>query len=166
MRIDDPLLTVRPPRARLRPYVRVVACETEPLPLSSRVFGDPDDGADYAKTIVLAPGGATRAFAPLEAVADVCYVGSAPELDSRRRVAGLLDRGITSVLCEGGPTLAARLLSLGLVDRLWWIVAPRFLAGKDAVPALARIGLLEMGRWRFAQTAMLGGDLLIEVGPP
>ena len=32
VRVDDPQLTVRPPHDRLRPYVRVVVCETDSVP--------------------------------------------------------------------------------------------------------------------------------------
>ena len=38
VRVDDPQLTVRPPHDRLRPYVRVVVCETDSVPPESRVF--------------------------------------------------------------------------------------------------------------------------------
>ena len=32
VRIDDPLLTVRPPHDRLRPYIRVIVCGREAIP--------------------------------------------------------------------------------------------------------------------------------------
>src|SRR5665213_225805 len=41
VRVDDPLLTIRPHRTRVKPYARVVVCETAPLPLASRVFAEP-----------------------------------------------------------------------------------------------------------------------------
>ena len=38
VRVDDPLLTIRPHRTRVKPYARVVVCETAPVPLDSKVF--------------------------------------------------------------------------------------------------------------------------------
>ena len=59
VRVDDPLLTVRPHRTRVKPYARVVVCETAPVPRASRVFAAPADApaGSYRPTIVLAPAG-------------------------------------------------------------------------------------------------------------
>src|SRR2546428_448397 len=46
----------------------------------------------------------------------------------------LREAGIQSLLCEGGGALGARLLTDGLVDRLYWVQAPVWL-GEGAVPA-------------------------------
>jgi len=161
IRIDDPQLTVRPPRTRLRPYVRVVACEEAPVPIESRVFV-PVDG--YATTVVLAPAGLRERFAPLESSADVLYVGGSDsmELDLRAALEALRARGIFSVLCEGGPTLAAHLLSHDLVDRLHWLVAPLLLANERAIPALAHADAASVARaLQFDRVERLGDDLLI-----
>jgi diaminohydroxyphosphoribosylaminopyrimidine deaminase/5-amino-6-(5-phosphoribosylamino)uracil reductase len=158
VRIDDPQLNVRPPRARRKPYVRVIACEDAPVPAERAIFA-PLDG--YAKTIVLAPAGKRAAFAPLEPIADVAYVGgdNAPTLDLRAAMRELRKRGIATVLCEGGPTLAARLLEAGLVDRVDWLVAPVLLCGPEAVPVLANATLAQT--LRFERVAQLGPDALL-----
>jgi diaminohydroxyphosphoribosylaminopyrimidine deaminase/5-amino-6-(5-phosphoribosylamino)uracil reductase len=173
VRSDDPLLTVRPPRSRLRPYVRVIACEDAPIPPDRRVLFDPRQGAGvtYARTLVLAPAGARAAFAALEASAafakprasaELVYIG-APDARTLDLAAGLRElkaRGIASVLCEGGPTLAARLLAQRLVDRLDWLVAPVLLANERAVPALRGADLSSAAHgWRFDCVEHLGDDL-------
>lgn len=163
VRVDDPQLSVRPPRGRKKPYVRVVVCERDPVPVSRAVFA-PLDG--YALTIVLAPAGRRAAFAELEPVADVIYVGpdDALELDLALALETLRARGIASVLCEGGPTLAGRLLERDLVDRADWLVAPALLGGPDAVPALVRGG---GGRTlRFDRVEPLGPDVLLSAVIP
>ncbi|MBC5809361.1 MAG: bifunctional diaminohydroxyphosphoribosylaminopyrimidine deaminase/5-amino-6-(5-phosphoribosylamino)uracil reductase RibD [Candidatus Eremiobacteraeota bacterium] len=161
VRVDDPQLTVRPPRSRQRPYVRVVACEEQPVPLDRRIFADVDG---YARTIVLAPAGSREKFRALEAIADVAYAGDddAAQLDLRAALETLKERGISSVLCEGGPTLAARLLEAGLVDRLDWIVAPIVLASDHALPALARKANLaaSVAPFSFDTVERLGDDVL------
>jgi diaminohydroxyphosphoribosylaminopyrimidine deaminase/5-amino-6-(5-phosphoribosylamino)uracil reductase len=166
IRIDDPQLTVRPPRGRARPYVRIVACEDAPVAIESRVFV-PIDG--YAPTVVLAPAGLRERFASLESIADVLYIGDPDSvvLDLTAALEALKSRGIFSVLCEGGPTLAARLLSLDLVDRLHWLVAPLLLANERAVPALAHADVASAARaLQFDRAERLGDDLLISARLP
>ena len=163
VRIDDPLLTVRPHHVRRKPYTRVVACERAPIPRASRILQPPADAPAeaYARTIVLAPAGARDRFAGLEDVADVLYAGdpASTELDLPAALLALRARGITSVLCEGGPTLAARLLSLGAVQRAVWFVAPVLLRGPDAVPVLA--GAVPLDGWRFDESERAGEDLML-----
>jgi len=159
LRCDDPLLTVRPPRARRVPYRRVVACGERPPDPAARVFV-PVDG--YAPTLLLVPARSREAFAPLEAVAEVAYVaaGANGRLDPASALRELRARGIASVLCEGGPALAGSLLSAGLVDRLDWLIAPLTLAGPGALPALApeAAGRTQV---RFERVELLGDDLLV-----
>jgi riboflavin biosynthesis pyrimidine reductase len=52
-------------------------------------------------------------------------------------VAGALrERGIGSVLLEGGPTINARFHAAGLIDELFWTVGP-WLLGGEGLPMLA-----------------------------
>jgi diaminohydroxyphosphoribosylaminopyrimidine deaminase / 5-amino-6-(5-phosphoribosylamino)uracil reductase len=135
IRVDNPQLTVRPWHHRLRPFVRVIACETDSVPETSRVFFPVED---YAKTIVLAPAGARLRFDALAQVADVIFVGDegSDRLDLALALKALRDREIYSVLCEGGPTAAANLIAGGLVDRFVWTIAPVLLQRTGAVPVL------------------------------
>jgi diaminohydroxyphosphoribosylaminopyrimidine deaminase / 5-amino-6-(5-phosphoribosylamino)uracil reductase len=165
VRVDDPQLTVRPHATRRKPYARVVACETDPIPVTSRVLAPPEDAPPeaYRPTIVLAPAGRRAAFAGLETVAEVVYVGeeSAPSLDLAAALVALREREITSVLCEGGPTLGGRLLAHGLVQRLVWFVAPLLLRGEHAVPVLAGADLDSANGWRFDRIERLGDDVML-----
>ncbi|MGH7729561.1 MAG: bifunctional diaminohydroxyphosphoribosylaminopyrimidine deaminase/5-amino-6-(5-phosphoribosylamino)uracil reductase RibD [Vulcanimicrobiaceae bacterium] len=158
VRIDDPRLTVRPPHARRVPYRRIVACEREPVPLERAIF---EEEEGYAPTLVLAPAGARPRFAPLAERAELVFVGDerATSLDLTAALDALAERGIASILCEGGPTLAARLLERALVDRIEWIVAPRILGGPAPLPAL---GTRTAGaRLQFDRCEPFGDDLVI-----
>jgi diaminohydroxyphosphoribosylaminopyrimidine deaminase/5-amino-6-(5-phosphoribosylamino)uracil reductase len=162
VRIDDPELTVRPPYARRKPYRRVVACETAPVAPERAVFAQV---AGYERTLVLAPAGSRGAFAPLEEIAEVVYVGdgAATELDLALALETLWAFDIASVLCEGGPTLAGRLFERGLVDRFDWLVAPTFLRGPQSVPVL---GYGAAGtELRFDRVETLGADVLLSGVP-
>jgi len=171
VRIDDPLLTIRPHRTRVKPYARVVVCETAPLPLAYRVFEPPPDAppGSYRPTTVLAPAGLGATFAPLTAQCEVllCGASDAQQLDLRAAMLALRGAGIATVLCEGGPTLAARLIAAGLVERIVWFVAPAFFAAPGAVPVLngADLGAIANG-WAFDGVERVGDDLMITARLP
>jgi diaminohydroxyphosphoribosylaminopyrimidine deaminase/5-amino-6-(5-phosphoribosylamino)uracil reductase len=171
VRADDPLLTIRPHRTRVKPYSRVVVCETAPLPASHRVFAMPGDApaGSYRPTIVLAPAGMRTEFAPLAACSEVLFAGApdARVLDLRAGLVALREAGITSVLCEGGPTLAGRLIAAGLVERIVWFVAPILLRTDDAVPVLAGADVHGLGNgWQFDEVERVGNDLMITARLP
>jgi diaminohydroxyphosphoribosylaminopyrimidine deaminase/5-amino-6-(5-phosphoribosylamino)uracil reductase len=159
--IDDPLLTVRPAHDRLRPYVRVVVCGSRVPPARSRVFQRADG---YERTIVLAPPALKDGLRELESISDVLYVGDRPtsQIDLALALKLLRKAGIDSVLCEGGPTLASSLIAAGQVDRLHWLIAPRFLSGDRAVPVLAGTDLAELQlRVRFDRVERAGEDVVL-----
>lgn len=160
-RVDDPQLTVRPPFHRLRPFTRVIACETGTIPADRRVFAALDD---YSPTIVLAPAGARAQFDNLRDVAQVVFVGDAraTQLDLPEAMRALKSCGIQSVLCEGGPTLGARLIEGNLVNRLYWAIAPVLLRNDDSVPVLAGAHLATVGRrLRFDTMERVGPDVVL-----
>src|SRR2546421_6016726 len=75
----------------------------------------------------------------------------------------LREAGIQSVLCEGGGALGARLLTDGLVDRLYWVQAPVWL-GDGAVPAFPGMPgapLEQAPRWIAVERRSLGPDTLL-----
>jgi riboflavin-specific deaminase-like protein len=74
---------------------------------------------------------ATAADHELEGVdADVAYERTGDDL--RLLLARLRsERGIRSLVCEGGPTLASHLLAAGLVDELFLSIAPKLIGGGD-----------------------------------
>jgi len=161
VRVDDPQLTVRPPHDRLRDYVRVVACSSDAVPPTSRVFAA---ARGYARTIVLAPAGSRDRFRALGQVADVIGVGDddATALDLAEAMRELRARNVYSVLCEGGPTLAASLLASGQVDRFHWAIAPTLLGNDRALPVLARGGPGGRGvRMAFDRIERAGDDVVV-----
>jgi diaminohydroxyphosphoribosylaminopyrimidine deaminase/5-amino-6-(5-phosphoribosylamino)uracil reductase len=160
VRVDNPRLTVRPDHHRLQPYRRVVLCETEPVDPACLLF-TPHEG--YARTFVVAPAGARERFRRLEAVADVMCVGEedAAQLDLARALCALRSAGISSMLVEGGPTLAAGLLRDGLVDRFYGLVVPRLLRRAGAVPVLTQGDLFDVPGLCFDRVERLGADLLV-----
>jgi diaminohydroxyphosphoribosylaminopyrimidine deaminase/5-amino-6-(5-phosphoribosylamino)uracil reductase len=75
----------------------------------------------------------------------------------------LARRGVTSVLVEGGATVAAAMLRARQVDRVAWFVAPAML-GDDAVAAIAGLGVDRVRRairLVDVETERLGADVLV-----
>ena len=114
----------------------MVAAGEKPLEPSSRIFAEHDG---YARTIVLVPPAARARHAALDGVAKIVTAGSQGDLslDLRAALRALRERGICSVLCEGGPKLAASLLAASLVDRVYWAISPQFLSGDGGVAVLS-----------------------------
>ncbi|HYL26927.1 MAG TPA: bifunctional diaminohydroxyphosphoribosylaminopyrimidine deaminase/5-amino-6-(5-phosphoribosylamino)uracil reductase RibD [Candidatus Nitrosotalea sp.] len=163
VRIDDPRLTVRPPHDRTRPYLRVVAGGLENLAADRRVFVAQ---TGYARTMVLVPAGLCDRYESLHAVAEILEIGppQSQRLDLPEALRALRARGIFSLLCEGGPRLAAGLLSAGLVDRVYWAIAPRFCGGEDAVPVLSGANL-EGVKLHFDRAERAGPDVILSGVP-
>ncbi len=65
-------------------------------------------------------------------------------LNLKKLLKKLGDRGITSVLVEGGGVLIGTLFDQGLVDKVIAFIAPMIVGGKDAIPAVAGEGVEKM----------------------
>ena len=88
-------------------------------------------GGDGPRTIVLTCAAADPGVrAQLQSRADVVNCGD-EVVDLGAARSALADRGLTRILCEGGPTLFADLASAGLVDELCLSLSPQ-LAGPGA----------------------------------
>jgi riboflavin-specific deaminase-like protein len=75
------------------------------------------------------------------------------EIDLRRLLAGLAEKGISDVLAEGGGTLNRALLAAGLVDRLLLIVFPAVL---DAGSVNLFEGAGDLARFRLEGVERVG----------
>lgn len=85
------------------------------------------------------------------------------DLDSA--LARLHERGVRSVLVEGGSRLATEFVRRELVDRLEWHVAPIML-GAGGRPALGDLGIDSIAgclRWRTESVRQLGDDVVIRL---
>ena len=85
--------------------------------------------------------------------------------DLREALVQLFDRGVRSVLVEGGRTIATSLLVRDLVDRLDWFVAPALLgdAGLPAVGDLGISGITGALRWSVISQQILGSDTYLQL---
>ena len=167
---DDPGLRCGLPGLGDRPRWRVVADSRLRTPLASQIVRQ----AGTHALILLAGADAPEDRARLLREAGVTILSCQTETSGRIDLAGafrqLVERGLTSMLSEGGSRMAGALLAGGLVDRLAWHRAPLLLgdAGMPAVQGLGIGRLADAIRLRLLTRQEYGEDLLetYDVLPP
>ncbi|QFU16596.1 bifunctional diaminohydroxyphosphoribosylaminopyrimidine deaminase/5-amino-6-(5-phosphoribosylamino)uracil reductase RibD [Microvirga thermotolerans] len=157
---DDPLLTVRLPGLGQRSPLRVVVDSRLRIPLGSKVVAGARERPTWVVATEAAPVEAERALAA--AGVEVIRVpadgeGRALLPEALRRLG---ERGLTSVLCEGGPALADALARLDLVDDLVLVTGGSG-RGRGDVPALGLALQERMDGLRPAGEEQLGSDLFM-----
>ena len=153
---DNPRLTVRGPVTPRRPPVRVVFDRRAMLNPSALLVSGAREVPTWVMSSLEAPVSSVTALEQ-----NGVRVFRPDSLASGLRM--LRDAGIESVLCEGGGALGARLLTDGLVDRLYWVQAPVWL-GEGAIPAFPGVPpqpLAAAPRWTPVERRVLGSDTLL-----
>jgi len=79
--------------------------------------------------------------------------------DLQRLMADLSERGVRSVLCEGGPTLNSYLFAAGLVDELFLTMNPKIVGGAAALTIVAGRELVEPAELDLVSVAEADGEL-------
>ena len=110
------------------------------------------------RTIVLTCAAAPAdRLAALSAVADVVVAGDT-ELDVPAAVRALAERGLTRILCEGGPQLLAAIVEADALDELCYTMSPAMVGGRSerllATPSSLR------SEWTLGHLIEDGGTLL------
>lgn len=165
-RADDPQLTVRELEGSRDPHRAVVDGELT-LPRTARLWQESSDSR--VKTFFFCREQALRqtnsAMPSGSELVAVAAVEGGTRLDLASVLEKLAERGINSVLCEGGGRLGAALLAQGLVDEVQWIMAPKMLSDAQAISALAgehEVLLSQALDLAQVRVTRLGGDVLIE----
>ncbi len=170
---DDPRLTVRQPGWAGRQPLRVVLDGRARLPATAAVL----DG-EAPTLVVVGPAADPARVAALRAAgADVAAAAATPPAPAPTSpvapldlaaVLGLLhDRGVRSVLVEGGAGVAGAFVRAGLVDELVVFVAP-LLLGARGHPLLAGDGIATLAdgpRFRTVAVDRAGDDTALTLVP-
>lgn len=157
---DDPLLTVRGGLTTRVPVARVVFDRRLRTPPASRLVASAAEAPVWIVCGAEAPEEARRA---LEAAG--AGVLRADGLEAGLRA--LRGVGISSMLCEGGASLASALLEARAVDRLTLLYAPLLLgpAARSGFADISSRSLADALRWRRLRTEAFGADTLISLAP-
>ncbi len=160
VRVDDPQLTCRLEGGR-NP-MRVVVDGRLSIPLRSKLLHN-DDG----KTLV-----AASEAAPAVKIEEIAKRTSAhvivcgrKSVDLRALVEALGAMGMKKILIEGGSELNAEALKAGIVNRLYIIVAPKIIGGRNAVGVVGGEGIERIeqaARLSAPKIRKLGRDVLLQ----
>jgi diaminohydroxyphosphoribosylaminopyrimidine deaminase/5-amino-6-(5-phosphoribosylamino)uracil reductase len=158
---DDPLLTCRLPGMADRSPVRVVLDGRLRLGLDSRLIATARATPLWVVTGTSAA--AEREQALRQAGAEVLRVPMAGGgLDLAAVLARLAERGITRLMVEAGPILAAAMLQADLVDEAALLRSPRAIGpeGIDALEGLPLAALTGSPRLELIRTELAGEDTI------
>lgn len=161
--LDDPLLTTRLDGGRTP--LKVVFDSVGRTPPEAKLFDDDPQGVP-ARVVLFATekAPASRLAALRERGAQVVVTQAVRgRTDVAEALAALRDLEVTSVLLEGGGTLAWSFFAANAVDRVAWFVGPKLLGGQGASP-LGGLGVASMAeaiRLEQLETEAIGDDLLI-----
>ncbi len=158
---DDPRLTVRGAKFGAKP-ARIVLDSRLRMPLSARMLKD-RGGRVW---IAALPGASLQKEKQLRAAgAEILRVPARQgRIDLTKLMELLNARGIHQLLIEGGGETAASALDQKLVDHLVWIIAPKIIGGRAAVPSVGGLGAatlekaVVLRRWKIRP---LGPDILV-----
>ncbi|MFD6418921.1 bifunctional diaminohydroxyphosphoribosylaminopyrimidine deaminase/5-amino-6-(5-phosphoribosylamino)uracil reductase RibD [Streptomyces sp. NPDC060194] len=156
-RADDPHLAVRGVEGALQPLRVVLDTHGTAVRPGARVLDD------AAPTLIAIGPDAAPAHGAETVVLPLAQQGG---LDIAALLAALHDRGVRSVLLEGGPVLAGAFVAAGAVDRVVGYLAPVLLGAGPAALADAGISTLSQAlRLEVSDVVRLGPDLRVTAVP-
>ncbi len=156
---DDPMLTCRLPGMAKYSPVRIVLDSALRLPPGSQLARTAREVPVWVMTAEQSPRAAADAL-QAEGVGILRAPGGAGRLDIAAALRLIAARGITRLMVEGGPTLAAAFLTADLVDEAVLFQSPT-VVGADGIDALNGLPLTELTqspRLRWVRSDAIGGD--------
>jgi diaminohydroxyphosphoribosylaminopyrimidine deaminase/5-amino-6-(5-phosphoribosylamino)uracil reductase len=155
---DDPSLTIRP--SRKRPLHRLVLDPRGRIPLTAKILNDGE-----ATTVVM---GERTPKKRQDAIAKKTSVMLLNESDAGLDLPSLMnqlgDRGVSSLLVEGGGETLWTFFKQELVQRVVFFYAPKVLGGRDARKAVGGEGwsvAAEAPKLREVEWSKAGADLML-----
>ncbi|HEX5502110.1 MAG TPA: dihydrofolate reductase family protein [Thermomicrobiales bacterium] len=134
-RVDDARAAARAAAGLPAQPLAVVLTRSGDLPLDRRYFHD-----EAMERVIIAGAGVAADPARHAALAARArlLVADTPAPDLRWALRALREEhGVGYLLCEGGPHLNGELFRQGLVDEVFWTVAPKIVGGGEALTLVA-----------------------------
>jgi diaminohydroxyphosphoribosylaminopyrimidine deaminase / 5-amino-6-(5-phosphoribosylamino)uracil reductase len=157
---DDPMLTCRLPGMAMKySPVRIVLDSALRLPPGSQLARTTREAPVWVVTEEQSPRAAGDAL-QTEGVEILRAPGGAGRLDISAALKLIAERGITRLMVEGGPTLAAAFLTADLIDEAVLFQSPKVVGvdGIDALDGLPLTELTQSPRLRWVRSDAMGGD--------
>jgi diaminohydroxyphosphoribosylaminopyrimidine deaminase / 5-amino-6-(5-phosphoribosylamino)uracil reductase len=157
---DDPMLTCRLPGMEKDSPVRVVLDSALRLPATSRLA---QTAHEVPVWVICGPHAAPAGEKTLRerGVAVLRAKAAKGRLDLAAVLELLAGRGVTRLMVEGGPTLAAALVAADLIDEAVLFQSPKLVGadGVDALDGLPLTALTQSPRLMSVRSEAIGGDM-------
>jgi diaminohydroxyphosphoribosylaminopyrimidine deaminase/5-amino-6-(5-phosphoribosylamino)uracil reductase len=163
--LDNPLLTVRLERGKIKDPLRIVIDPQLRIPLKARILDDPE------RTLIISGDQASSRRKKMLESRGVDII-TLPLKEGRISIQEMLNtlggKGITSLLVEGGAGVFGSFLMERQIDKFILFLAPLLIGGHKAKAMIGGEGVARISEaLRFKKTAvkMLSGDILVEAYP-
>lgn len=137
---DDPLLTDRTEQSRRKPLVRVVLDTDLRTPLDSQLV---ETAREFPLVIFAEQEALSRSRSVELEAFGVSVMGinrNSGGLDLTQALKALAGMQVTSLIVEGGATVAGSFVEQRLIDKATFFIAPKIIGGLDAKPAVGGAG--------------------------
>ncbi len=157
---DDPHLTARTPDGEREP-LRIIVDSRGRTPLEANVLRTPH------RALIAAAETIERSRAEVysrQGIEVAILPQQNGQVDLKSLLALLGQRGITSILVEGGGTLLGSIFTLGLADKVIAFIAPIIIGGREAVTPIAGEGVAAVSealRLKRVRMERFGDDIMI-----
>jgi diaminohydroxyphosphoribosylaminopyrimidine deaminase/5-amino-6-(5-phosphoribosylamino)uracil reductase len=162
---DNPRLTTRLPQGGQDP-TRIVLDSRLRISLNADIINQESD----AKTIIatLKSSSQEKKKMLIEKGVEIIEAGAGNNIDLNLLLDSLAEREITSLLVEGGSQVSSSFLEEGLVDKLYYFIAPKIIGGSDAISVVCGEGVCQISEGIKVvnkEVTLVGEDILV-VGYP
>jgi len=166
IKIDDPLLTVRDVGNEniVKKNPRKIILDTNAnIPLRSNMLKN-----EPKRTIVVVGSGAPRnKIEKIRRTGAVVLKAATKggKIDLKKLMIELGEDRITSIMIEGGGTIASSALDSGIVDKVLFFVAPKIIGGKAAPTPVAGKGFKKLSEaidLKRLKVHIMGRDIMVE----
>ncbi len=137
---DDPLLTARPKRGKVKNPIRIVVDSRLKIPYKARVLSSDPSVPTIIATTELAPPKRVKAVEK-HGVKVLVLENKGDRVDLGILIKKLGDMEIANLLIEGGPEVSASALREGIVDKIIIILAPKIIGGVKSKGSIGGEGI-------------------------
>jgi diaminohydroxyphosphoribosylaminopyrimidine deaminase/5-amino-6-(5-phosphoribosylamino)uracil reductase len=160
---DNPSLTTRLPEGNGKDPVRIILDSNCRTPLGAKIINQPSAAATIIATTSQADANKIKALESKGAQVIIC--GDHETVDLHQLLQQLAQRQITSLLVEGGASVHGSFLTSGLVDKVYWFIAPMLIGGEEAPGAVGGTGISRLKdavRLKETKIHHFGEDICVE----
>ena len=161
---DNPRLTIRWPEAEQKKILRVVLDSKLRIPLQCRLLRERGGGEVLVFTTPAAPADRIKQLRDL-GVEVVVAKEKGGRVDLKYALKQLAEKGIISLLIEGGSEVFATALREKVINKVLFIYAPKIIGGRDSIPLFSGEGKRELTsayQLTRVRSYRLGPDVVIE----